>query len=474
MKNYVLFTLSLFLGAFLTSNAQNCGVSILTINVVDATTYPNFDILVSGSAIGNSCNQIKVRLFCSTIPGGVSEKIVDVSANGSWSAKFDDYLCRCANEIYKISVAANCVGDENCSDSKSGLEIKCPTGTSICCNVINVTTSQGVCVDDVSGCKKRNIKFVPTVNGNCDGFNWNFGDGSDDVSGVGLPTSIERNYFHCPQTAPKLTTFKAGCVPSTFTIGLSCNDCIECPISNSINLNQLTSNNCTLSGIVIADICEEQYVNFVIDYGDDTSETIDINQLNGLQVNHNYASNGTFPFKIILQKNGSNCPYSKTITISNCGVPPTCPEGQHYDTSQQKCVSNDDGSSSCLFCFCSNGFWCCLGFIFLILLMVSTLYFLLAAICGGGAWNWAAFTAGLLLVVGLAYLLVESCGVTACQILLAIASSGILADWIVCPNIPCTAFLCGTFEVPILGVKIKNIFLISVLLFVLSLIFDCG
>ena len=91
-------------------------------------------------------------------------------------------------------------------------------------------------------------------------------------------------------------------------------------LANAINLNQMSVSKCNLYGTITAEFCKDQYVNAIINYGDGTSDTLKTACLHGRQINHIYSSNGTYNFQVILQGNGTNAGYTRSISITACNA----------------------------------------------------------------------------------------------------------------------------------------------------------
>lgn len=298
-----------------------CSIEITNISVAGpGNPAPAVHLVVSGFVNNPGCTRVQIELCCKDASNPCRTQTTEVNPDKSFSTLFKDFVCKCVSNSFVVVAKATCASNPDCTPAKREFTIDCAP-VNACPQILNVTSTAGNCISDTSGCQKRDVTFTPAVSGSCDGYSWNFGDNSPDVNGIGPPGVTVHSYFHLPQAIPRLTVFKAGCNPISHNIVLpDFPPCHECPANAAINLNQLTVNNCILTGTITADFCEEQYVTAIITYGDATSETININNLNGKIINHTYASNGSYNFQIILQRNGSNCTYSKSISIANCST----------------------------------------------------------------------------------------------------------------------------------------------------------
>ena len=346
----------LLLTVYLLSNLIGFGQCTIVIdnisNIGPGTPPPTVNIKVEGHVKNGGCSQVKVTLCCHgtfAVAPTCPFKIVTVlpDNNNTWSTTFENFKCPCISGSFGVVATAICTTTGNCTPAQKQQNINCPPDNS-CPQILNVTASVGECFDDNSGCKKRKVIFTPTISGQYDSYSMIYGDGAID-GGITIPVPLQHDYTHYPQITPLLIINKAGCNPASFPIPLSPNvftECGDCPVESSVNLSQLTTNNCKLTGQITANICEEQYVTFIIRYGDGDEEAFPINQLNGFQINHSYPFDRNYDFTISLLRNGApNCLYSKNITISNCGKCKDCPSG-----------GGDDGESCWKFWECWS--WC--------------------------------------------------------------------------------------------------------------------
>lgn len=309
--------------SFLHASSQSCRVEITNIIALGpGNPPPALHISVEGRVIGGSCSKVEVTLCCApaTEPGRCPRKeTVTVNPNGNWVATFKDMMCDCSTGKFAVVAFARCLDNPACTPGTREASFPCPP-VSTCCVVNSVTHTVGDCIDDGSGCRKRRIRFVPNVSGTCDSYTWNFGDSSPPESGLGTPGPKEHDYAQPPASFPTLTLNKAGCLPVSFQI-TDVEDfplCEDCPAAASINLSGLTTNACRLTGTISATFCEAQYITCIIDYGDGNSTTIDPEDLNGYVVNHTYSGDGNKTIRVTLVKNGSNCVFTRTVTVTNC------------------------------------------------------------------------------------------------------------------------------------------------------------
>ncbi len=461
--NKLFLCLSLiFLSAFL--YGQDCAVTITSITQSGQNPPPTVHIQVDGKVSNrDKCPRVKIELCCKDNPSTCRIQFASVQADNSWSTLFKDFFCPCVADSFVVKVVASCASTDNCQTDEREHTIQCDPNPGGCPVIISVTPNVGQCTADVDGCQKRQVMFVPVITGTCDFFNWNFGDGSNDVSGSGCPGNQGHDYYHYPQINPKLTLFKTNCPAVTFTIIIpSFPPCSSCPPSGQVDLNQVSTSGCNLTGTIISSICEAEYTDFVVYYGHGESVTEDISLLNGYALNHTYPCDGNYTIEVeLLNSNGPNCLYSKNIVISGCGA----------------CSPDDDDDKdddSCFLCICGISFWCCLAYILFFLVFMAMIVALFYALCTASTPAWVTFF--ILLGIGIALILylIFSCGLSICELLLAIAVASSIDYAIICGTsvLPCTTWLCKKTTLPILG-GTQNFVIVLVLLWLLALLF-CG
>jgi hypothetical protein len=457
MHRFKDFLFVCFLFFYAIANGQtSCGPTITQTQIVDASGIPNFDINIGGTVGSNVCSGVKVTLFCNN--GFSSTQTVAVDLNTlSWLAKFADFNCPCMNGVAKFSVIAQCKDSIACSvKDKKTFEFICP-GSGICPTINSVTPSIGPCKNDnATSCGYREVSFHAIVTGTPTIFEWFFGDGTPNFSGMGAVVDPPpHQYFKPPTLTPTLTIFTVGCNPLSVVFpinGVTFPICDACPINAQIVLNTTTSK-CDLTGNVSANFCEEQYNSFTVDYGEGPTITeTNLNLLNGYPLSHTYSSDGTYHLKITLQKNGSNCDYPKDITITGCKP--------HHD--------DDD---SCFFCFCKD-FWCCILYILFIIALIATIVSLAFALCNGGTAAWISFGISLAVAIGLAIWLIAVCDISICELLIALSIGGLINWAIVCGTnlIPCNSWLCQMSTIPILGIQVQNFLIVNLVIWILTVI----
>jgi hypothetical protein len=394
-------------------------------------------------------------LFCQNGFSATLVPTVDVNTL-SWIAKFANFNCPCTDGVSRFRVVVHCKDPALCpGEVERTFEFNCCLGV-VCPTINAVNVFIGSCTNDnATSCGYRNVTFTPIICGTPTFYLWDFGDGTPNVSGSGVPGQETHKYFKPPLFTPKLTLFTQNCNPITVVYainGVTFGICDACPVAAQIVINS-SSSQCNLTGTISANFCEEQYNSFLVDYGDNTSVTeTNMNLLNGYVINHTYSTNGTFPFKITLQKNGGNCVYAKQIVITGC-------------------KGTDGDGDGCTFCFCSN-FWCCLLYILFILGLIATIVSLAWALCTNSMYAWIAFWADLAAVILLAILLITVCSVGICALLIALGIGGLINWAIVCGTnlIPCNSWLCQMTTIPILGVQVQNFLIINLVIWLLALI----
>ncbi len=466
MKNTrILLAAFILLTSSLLKAQDPCQVVITGINIANSANYPQFDIKINGKVINGTCPAVLVTLYC---PAGrpnlppSEQQSVSVDANTQeWSAVFENYYCECSGSgnSSKFSVSAECKDKALCGGSdKKTFEYRCPDPGG--CPIVNfVQVDIGQCQNDnATSCGYRTITYTPTITGTPTFYQWSFGDGSPDVSGSGVPGPISHNYLKPPVLAPKLTLFTVNCNPPDFVYtisGVNFTICDDCPAEAQIGFTSAIDK-CHLTGTVVANYCAAQYNSCVIDFGDGVTETItDPNLLNGHLIDHTYSSNGTYDVKIILQKNGENCTYSKSITITDCVG-----------------GGDDDDEDGCILCICAN-FWCCLLFILFILAMVTLAVSLAVALCNGNNTAWIVFGISLASAILFGVLLVAICDVDICALLLTIAITNTINWGIICGTnlIPCNSWLCQLSTLPILGIQVSNYLIGLLVIWLITLLF---
>jgi hypothetical protein len=428
-----------------------CRPIITKTDIVDASGYPQFDITIGGTIENGACSSVLVTLSCSSGGSATQEATVD-SGTLKWSVLFENFDCPCSNGISSFSVVVECTEAEKCpGKDKRTFEYRCPEGM---CPSINFVNKQiGPCTsDNATSCGYREVTFTPIITGTPTFYQWYFGDGTPNSNGSGLPDPVTHIYFKPPTFMPKLTLFTINCTPVDVVYpisGVNFEICDACPFDAQIVINT-NSSGCHLTDNVSANFCEEQYNSFLIDYGDGVSETVmNLSQLNGFVIDHNYSADGTYDFSIALQKSGSNCTYTKEIIITNCG----------------------DDNDDCFFCFCAN-FWCCLLYILFILALFSTIVSLAVALCTGGTPAWVVFWSSLAAAVLLAILLITICDVGICEMFIALSIGGLINWAIICGTslIPCNSWLCQMKTIPILGIQVQNFLIINLVIWLLTII----
>lgn len=305
---------------------QNCSISIISID-----NEPNNTIKGNVTPI-NGCDTIVVTICCPQNSTPCKTQYAVVQNDGNWATTFKNSECRCNPDSLFYYAHAYCLNNiSGCTVGKKIVKEKCQTDP--CSSVIDVITTIGGCIDDTSGCKKRQVTFNPLVSGNCVEYKWTFGDG-ETLYGNGNPSTVVHPYFYPIQIGsppPQLSIKRQlGCDPvwidyniqlGTFSI---CSDC-ESPI---IDFSQVQTEGCKIGGKILADFCEEHYPEFYINFGDGViSPGFDANILNNFeigQINHTYASNGNKNISVHLKKDGGYCIFSKTININGC-IPTTTP-----------------------------------------------------------------------------------------------------------------------------------------------------
>ena len=432
MRKFFLFLLGILM-AFSGALAQDCKVIISSITPSGpGNPPPAVHILVSGSVSGDTCTRVSIELCCLSPTGartGCRTQSVGVDANGNWSTLFKDFLCNCEGNSFTVIATARCLTN-NCLPGELKQTIPCTPPGNTCPTVNNVTFTVGDCIDDGSGCKGRQVVFHPSISGTTDGWSFNFGDNTMPLNMPGMvPASLPpHSYFLFPPTDPVLTIFKLNCPPVSFPVtNLNFQLCDECPPTNAVTIN-VSSNKCVASGTITANICEANYLDFIIDFGDG-SETHDISLLNGFSFTHTYAGDGTKTITItLIRPNNSNCTYTKTVSITNC-----CAD----------CGGNDDDGSSC-----GWKFWECFSLCWFLAILAG-LYVAVRLILVAWGWSinlpigsytWAeildALGLGLLLLLmafcpcEAAYMIIAGATVAIAVIIAAIIAGSVPPKWL--------------------------------------------
>jgi hypothetical protein len=336
-KLLLLFAVYLFLYS---ATYGQCTIEITSITQTGpGSPPPAVNIEVKGFVKNGGCSKVEVQLCCSTQVAHICRtQIVDVNPDNTWSTLFKNFACPCAFNSFIVIAKASCSTNPACTPAQKQLTIKCPSGN--CCpQILNVTHSFGNCITDNSGCKKREVTFTPVTTCTGDVYTWNFGDNSPVEQGNGNPVAITHLYSRHPGAYPVLTVIKLGCNPASVSyMIMDLGDftlCDDCPPAGSINLSQLTTDNCVLAGKISASFCQDEYLNFMVDYGDNSqSQTMNIALLNGLQINHSYTPGSNYTFKITLLRDGANCSYTKTFSC-DCK---DCPSGGSCGWKFWKCL----------------------------------------------------------------------------------------------------------------------------------------
>jgi hypothetical protein len=466
MKTFkIILTLLLLFSVHILRAQNTCQVVITGINIANSANYPQFDIKITGKVINGTCPAVVVTLYCPAgrpnMPPFEQQSVAVDATTQEWTATFNNYYCECSGSgnSSKFSVSAECKDKTLCGGSdKKTFEYRCPAPGG--CPVVNfVQVDIGPCMNDnATSCGYRMITFTPTVTGTPTFFQWSFGDGSPDVSGNGMPTAISHKYLKPPAISPKLTLFTINCTPPDFVYiipGVTFTICDDCPADAQIGFTSAIDQ-CHLTGTVIANFCADQYNSCVIDFGDGHTETVsNPNLLNGYLIDHTYTANGNYDVSIILQKNGENCTYMKTIMITDC-------TGN----------DNDDDNGGCILCICTD-FWCCLLFVLFILAMITAAISLAVALCNGNNTAWIVFGISLASAILFGILLVAVCDVDICALLLTIAITNTVNWGIICGTnlIPCNSWLCQLTTLPVLGIQVSNYLIGIIVIWLLTLAF---
>ncbi|MBC7572552.1 MAG: PKD domain-containing protein [Spirosoma sp.] len=461
----LLLLVFLHLTTTLVGQKNTCNLSLSTFRADNNSVPPNYDISITGST-NAICKNVNVTLQCQGNPTIHGESVP--VTNGTFRYTFPYINCPCNGASSNFTIDIECADDKTCKISRT-LEIPCPVIK--CPSITNVNATIGACVG--LRCKKQSITFTPIVSGSYDSYSWNFGDGII-VTNMGVSTSIVHEYSHFPEGEPTFTIFKNGCIPIIHPIDLQqFQPCDDCPDENSINLSQLLSNKCNLTGsigTIGTRFCEEQYTTFIINYGDNSqSESHNISQLNNFPISHDYPNDGEFLFTVQLLKNGEeSCVFSKPITISDC----------------KKVIidddDDDDDDSSCFFCFCTDNIICCILYALFIASIIAMGISLIIALCVKVSTKaWIAFGIAVALAIGLGIALSLICDYSICQLLLGIGIGSAINWAIVCETnavtlfAPCTSWFCQMSRFSILGFRMKNSLIVNILLYILLAIF-CG
>lgn len=373
MKKIVLLLLTTILTVSL-ANSQSCRVEITGIDVVGpGSPPPALHISVKGRITGGTCTRVSVQLCCLDASGastGCRVQQIAVQPDGTWAILFKDFLCSCSGGSFTVIATATCISGD-CAPGELKKTLSCTPPGNNCPMITNVAVNVQNCTDDGTSCKARHVVFTPTISGTCDAWSFNFGDNSSPAGGAGTPGPIPHDYYLFPPIDPVLTIFKSGCAPVSFPVtSLSFQLCDECPPPAGIQFS-LNSNKCVLTGTISASVCEANYLNFIIDYGDGTPTTTeDISLLNGYSLNHTYNSDGSKTITItLLRANNSNCTYTTTVNITNCCK--DCGTG------------GDNGDESCGWKFweCFEWSWCWF------LAILAGIYVAVRLILVAGGWN---------------------------------------------------------------------------------------